>query len=76
MRKHIGDLSLFAILLSLLFLPVGSFGLAEIQESKENVLSIVNTRTVTTEEAEESTESTETLKEQEEILEEGISTVN
>ena len=72
MRKHIGDLSLFAILLSLLFLPIGSFGLAGIKESEEGVLSVVNERPDFMEDVYESSEST-SAEQDEEILEEGIS---
>lgn len=71
MKKHIGDLALFAILLSLLFLPIGTFGFAEIKESEENVLSIINVRTISIEDVEESTEATSSEQE-EEILDEGV----
>jgi hypothetical protein len=45
MNKYIGDLSLFMILLSLLFLPVGTFGLAEVNDTEQEVLSIQHIRT-------------------------------
>ena len=59
MNKYIGDASLFMILLSLLFLPVGTFGLAEVRNTEKEVLSIHHVRTERLEAADESTESTE-----------------
>lgn len=60
MSKLLGDLSLFVLLLSLLFIPVGSFGLAEVTQTEEDVLSTMRVRTERLEEPGESSESTET----------------
>ena len=58
MNKYIADISLFMILLSLLFLPIGTFGLAEVMDAETEVLSIQHIRTERLEVSDESTEST------------------
>ena len=50
MKKHLSNLSLFAVLLILLALPIGSFGMGKIDGG--SVLSVMDTRTVDQEEFE------------------------
>jgi len=58
-NKIVADISMFVLLLSLLFLPVGSFGLAEVKNAEKEVLSIKHIRTEMLDVVDESTESSE-----------------
>lgn len=61
MKHHLANLGLMLILLTLLLLPVGSFGLAEIKGNIE-VLSSEDVREGSITDVGESTESTEVVE--------------